>query len=402
MEYTERLWSTELFRRWSAITAIAGVLERRVWVRLQSGYIYPNLFVFLVGPPASGKTRAASVCEDLWKTLPHTGEYDFHLAPTSLTKASLMDEIAASHRHCDTLPQDMTPYNSLLIMSKELGALIPTYDPDFLYALTFLYDNESYSEKRRSKGIEPISVDRPQINLLGCTQAPYLFNTMPESAWDQGFLSRVIMIYSDIVGERALDLSEEELPRDPRLRAALIHDLHIIAERSGKLEWTRDAGEHLSRWTSDPQHRPTHPRLQHYNTRRPIHAVKLSMIACMERGGTNIIELEDTQTAVEWLLEAEHAMSDLFLAFRSGGDVNVINEGVHYLRTVAIRTTSLIPAHLLTQFLSERVPSYRIQSVMDTMIRANLISVHVQEGVQVLTVVERGATGAARAVTTEV
>ena len=380
MEYTEALWSTVPFRRWSAITAIAGALERRVWIRSQSANIYPNLYTFLVGPPAAGKTRAASICEEFWKALPHATEYEFHLAPTSLTKASLMDALASAARSDPRIEPSV--YNSLLIISKELGALIPGYDADFLNALTYIYDNESYSEKRRGNK-DGLFIERPQINLLGCTTPSFLMDTMPDSAWDQGFLSRVIIIYKDIVGERRLNLEEEELPRDKTLANALIHDIKAIADAHGKLTFTKEAATHLSAWADDEENRPGHPRLQNYVTRRPIHAIKLSMIACIDKGH-NVIELEDTQSAVNWITEAEVEMGNMFLAFKTGGDASIMNEAQHFLRTLETRSGEPVPMSRLWQWLSERVPSYRIQPLIDTLIRAGMVETYVVNGVTLL------------------
>src|SRR2546423_776436 len=48
VDWTDNLESTELWCRWSAISTIAAVLERKVWCTT-SAPLYPNLYVFLVG-----------------------------------------------------------------------------------------------------------------------------------------------------------------------------------------------------------------------------------------------------------------------------------------------------------------------------------------------------------------
>lgn len=391
MEYTKAIWSTDPFRRWSAIMAIAGALERRVWIRSQSQDIYPNMYVFLVGPPAAGKTRAASICEQFWRTLPHTDEYDFHLAPTSLTKAALMDSLSDAKRNDPRLEAFGQPgvYNSLLIVSKELGALIPTYDADFLNALTYIYDNEAYSEKRRSIK-EEMRIERPQINLLGCTTPSFLCDTIPHTAWDQGFLSRVIIIFQDIIqSERELNLMQEELPRDHALGNALRNDIKAISEVYGKFKFEQSAADCIVKWEKDAEIKPGHPRLQNYVTRRAIHALKLCMIACVDRGGTGVIELEDAQAAISWLTEAEENMGDMFLAFKTGGDANVMDEARHFLMIQETRLGKKgepMAASVLYDYLAMRVPSYRIQAVVDTMARGKRIFNEVHHGVPMIRV----------------
>ena len=127
LEYTDGIQSPEPFRRWAAICAIAGALERKVWIRSMGAELYPNLYVFLVGPPGLGKSNALHECEQLWREL---GTHN--VAPVSLTKAAFIDELSKAMR---TISQSKI-YNSLLVAVGELGALIPGYDPDFFNALT--------------------------------------------------------------------------------------------------------------------------------------------------------------------------------------------------------------------------------------------------------------------------
>ena len=55
-QYTEKIGSPPLFRRWCGIFTVAAALERKVWTVNNKGRLYPNLYMFLVGPPGTGKT----------------------------------------------------------------------------------------------------------------------------------------------------------------------------------------------------------------------------------------------------------------------------------------------------------------------------------------------------------
>jgi hypothetical protein len=58
--------SPEIFRRWAAISAIAGALQRRVWTITASAPTHPNMYILLVarwhrqerGNRAGGRTLA--------------------------------------------------------------------------------------------------------------------------------------------------------------------------------------------------------------------------------------------------------------------------------------------------------------------------------------------------------
>src|SRR5262245_53125136 len=57
IEHTANLESPEIGRKWEAIGMIAAVQEQKVWVDTGS-LLYPNLYIFLVGQPGTGKSRA--------------------------------------------------------------------------------------------------------------------------------------------------------------------------------------------------------------------------------------------------------------------------------------------------------------------------------------------------------
>lgn len=370
------MWSTDPFRTWTGIVGVAGALERKVWLRSQGANIYPNLYVFLVGPPGVGKTRPVQECHDLWEALE-----EHHVAPVSLTKAALVDRLKASDRTV-SFPKE-EHFNSLLVAAKELGALIPNYDADFLNALTYFYDNLKYDEERRGAK-EELVIEKPTVNLIGCTTPSYLLNTMPIGAWDQGFLSRVIIIYDSLTAttKRELDLSEETHV-DESLRKALMHDIKLIGRKAGKLTFAPEAGELLQKWYADEKGIPSHPRLQNYVTRRPIHMLKLCMIACADRTDSPIISLEDVQAAIDWITAAEAKMGDVFTAMASGGDANVMAECWHWVITMQAREGQPVSSHRLWEYIGSRVPSYAVQNIVNVMCRSGFIRGETIEGITV-------------------
>src|ERR1700735_2239786 len=91
-EQTAGLDSPALFRKWSAIGALAAVLEQKVWLRTTRP-LYPNLYTLIVGHPGVGKTRTIREARSYVSDLP-----DFHLAPISLSFASLVDSLTQAKR----------------------------------------------------------------------------------------------------------------------------------------------------------------------------------------------------------------------------------------------------------------------------------------------------------------
>src|SRR5229473_1242395 len=92
IDYTDNLESPLIYRRWAAITAIAAVLEQKVWADTGST-LYPNLYIFLIGNAGIGKTRAISAAAKILREIE-----DHHFAPTSMTMASMVDCLVENKR----------------------------------------------------------------------------------------------------------------------------------------------------------------------------------------------------------------------------------------------------------------------------------------------------------------
>ena len=368
LSYTAHITSPEIFRRWAAISIIAGALERRVWVRTLGSDLYPNLYILLVAPPGVGKTEVTWRVRDFWKAVP-----ELHIAHSSVTKAALIDNLAESTRSImrpQSVPAVVT-YNSLNISINELGVLIPAYDSEFMNILTDLYDGKHYSEKRRSKNLT-IEIDRPHLNLLGGCTPSYLASTLPEGAWDQGFTSRTILIYS---GEPILrDLFAEEEVKEEE-KKVLEEKLVAISEIYGKFTFTEEASQEINNWHllgGPPQ--PDHPRLFHYNTRRTVHALKLAMIAAISESLDLIIRIEHVQRAIDWLIEAEIYMPDIFKAMASSGPGQLMEEAWHFVFAAYNKAGKQpIPETRVINYLSQRTPAHNVSRLLEVLIGAGLL-----------------------------
>src|SRR5262249_8514830 len=92
VKYTDNLATPQLWRRWTAIVTVAAVLEQKCFM-LTTSLLYPNLYAIIVGPPGVGKSRTIRAARDLIRPLCGTDRTQLHLAPKSMTGASLTDAL---------------------------------------------------------------------------------------------------------------------------------------------------------------------------------------------------------------------------------------------------------------------------------------------------------------------
>lgn len=367
IDYTEGLPSPLTFRRWGAIAAVAGALERRVWLRSMNLDLYPHLYTFLVGPPGVGKSVVIGRVEELWRSLTAA-----HVAPKSMTAASLIDALADAKRTKTIIAANSMhlEYNSLLSVVGELSVFLPTWDGNFMGNLTGIWDGDHYEEKRRGHD-RHITIKKPQLNILGGTTPSYLNGTIPEGAWDQGFLSRTFLVYS---GESVIQDIFAESTLDPEVFAKLRSDLRDIFDMAGQFAFASEAQAALRSWhLAGGPPRPEHPKLVHYLTRRTLHLLKLCMVASASQRSDRMITLENYHTALNWLLSMESELEQIFKALGARGDGQVIEEAYHFLYRIYMSSKEPIQEHRLIGYLSERVPSYSVSRIVEVMERSGQI-----------------------------
>lgn len=365
VEHAANLESAPIFRKWAAIGTLSAVLEQKVWLQT-SAPLYPNLYVFLVGHPGVGKTRTIMACAKFYRELP-----DFHLSPTSMSMASLVDALVDAKRTIIRLPEGPLEYNSMFIVADELSAFMHKFDDEIIGGLTTFYDvTVPYSQRRRGNDIK-ILIKHPQLSILSGTTPSNLIKFMPENAWDQGFTSRVIMIFSDerIISEDFFALPTRDLP------APMVHDLRLINSLSGQFEATEDYRNAINNWRKVGQEPvPNHPKLIHYNTRRLAHLLKLSMVAAVDQSNQLLLTKDVFNTAIRWLLEAEVSMPEIFKAGGTGADSKAMDEIYHYILSMDLKRVG-VPEHKVVNFARERVPAHSVMRVLEIMSRGGLIEV---------------------------
>lgn len=356
VDQTAETASPPIFRKWAAISAVAGAMERKSWIVTRGTPLFPNLYVILIGPPGVGKSIILARVNQLWSFL-----QEHFKGSSSLTRASFIDELHGSSRKL--LFNGYEDFHALTAAISEMGVLLPMYEHSFLATLTDIYDGTPYSEKRRTKELS-ISIEKPFFNMICGSTPSYLGKFMPEGAWDQGFISRNIMVYCG--------LSELRDPFESPVSnvTGLVKDLRLIGDRRGQLVFSKEAALALVRWSlAGGPPAPDHPRLASYLPRRTAHLLKLCMIAAVAGNASDTIALEHYQTALGWLLEAEALMPDIFRAMLKGGDSQALEDCWHFMWQLHGRTNKMIPESVVTMFLAERVPAHSVDKLLALLVR---------------------------------
>ena len=366
MDYTDNQEASELYRRWCCIALLGAVLEQKVWA-YTSAEIYANMYVFLVGESGIGKSKSIVAAKKLLRGLPEP-----FIAPTSMTSASLVDELEACHRHISRRDGPPLDYHSMSMMIDDIGAFMSEYKEDIVGNMTQFYDAHPYGQSRRGRDIK-IKMEKPQLSILCGATTPGLIRLVPESAWEQGFCSRMTMVYSDehILAPDIFGMEVRDAPHD------MIHDLRIINELVGLYSVTTDYRNAINNWRHlgyPPV--PAHPKLRTYNSRRFIHLVKLSMISAVDKSNTLVLTKDDFNRAMGWLLEVEKYMPKVFAVGGIGGDARAMDELLHFV-SERFKAPG-VPESTLYRRARELVPATAVGRMIEVMQQSAMIKITTQ------------------------
>lgn len=328
-----------------------------MWLATAKGNLHPNVYTFLVAHPGVGKTQIIRKAKAYYMQT-----HEPRPAPTSLTGAAMVDAMTKSKRmYKGRKGHDDIEYNSMFITADEIGAFMHKYDDEVVAIMSAFYDPDSYGQWRRGNDIR-IQVERPQLNVLCGTTPSNLLKLMPENSWEQGFTSRVVMVFSD---ERII--KDDFANIGTTLNPDLIHDLRAISGLIGEFTASGAYADAVAEWRANGE-KPavTHPKLLHYATRRRVHLFKLSVISAVDRGDATILLREDFDRALSWLTEAEASMGDIFLAGASNSDGKVMDE-IHHFVLMSCASGAKVPEWKIMNFAKSRVPLTSIGHLIATM-----------------------------------
>lgn len=312
LKYTENTEPPISYHTWTAISMIAGALQRRVYLKWGHDTIYPNMYVVLVGP--SGRARkgtAMNIGKDILKDI------GISLTSESITREALIRDMKdAINQYKDPTDGGIKFHCSLTTISEELSVFLGQNDVKFLADLTDWYDSRD-SWTYRTKGSGTDKIHGVCFNLLGATAPDWLQSILPQEAIGGGFTSRIIFVVEESKGKTVVEPKYSD--EDRELRKKLKNDLEYIATIAGEMSFSPDARQFYIDWytkhdKSIDDGRPPidDPRFAGYLDRRATHLRKLGMVFSASRSSSRIIELQDLERADKLLSQAEKKMPKVF------------------------------------------------------------------------------------------
>lgn len=368
MELTDNSEPPILFRKWAAISAIAAALQRKVRVELGlSLTFYPNLYIVLVGPSATGKGTAMKFASDIIEQVP-----TIRLSAQATSLQALirrMKETNLTDVNVDTGEQ--TYHSSLTIFSTEFTVFLGYHNQELIAALCEWYDchNRWTYETIARKKEEVIGV---WVNLFAGTTPDAIQASLPIESIGGGLTSRIIFVVEEKRGKLVVIPTKTE--REIQLQQMLIYDLEAINRLSGIMHYTEGFLKIYSEWCYYADvHRPFHDKkFDGYCGRRRKHLITLSMVCCASRTDDMIITSDDIDRAIYLLTEVEIKMGKVFKGMGRSGTSDLLNDAIVFISNSQVPD---IPLYQFARYFEGDMDKLEMDRVITTMEAMNVIKI---------------------------
>ena len=318
MKYTQRTEPPELYHLWSGLTAISSALRRKCycnWGALR-GYVYPNVFVSLVGPPGGRKGTAMKIAKSFVQDLGVALGAD-SLGSTQALYKELMD---AEDSFVDN--GITRKHKSLSIWAEEFQVFLSDKDQMLLASLTDLFDcADNWKYKTLARKTEDIS--NCWITIVGAITPSLLQTKLTQDAVGGGLISRIIFVVGQGPKQRrALQFLTDE---EEDIQQKLGTDLQEIANLAGPFTLSKEFLKAYVRWYEQEYDETGVPseRFLGYNHRRPLHLNKVCMLVSASESNDMIITESHFEKALAIMQLTEQQMPNAFYGLGLSSQANV-------------------------------------------------------------------------------
>lgn len=299
---------------WAGVSAIAGALQRNVWIDQGLFQIYPNFFIVINGP--AGKVKKSTIINLALNRLKAVEGINF--APDSTTWEGLIQLMEELHKTEQDLTDDMdakfTRTIPITVAAPEFSVFIDFEDHGKVSALTHLWDcPEAFRKHTKFSGDEWL--EKPCINLVAGTTPSWIKGSFNHWTREGGFASRCIWLH-ETNKAKAVAWLEDVLPKDFKTtEQRLSTDLAYITRLSGTFQITEEAKDY-ERWRYHAHHKlmleGLEVKLGGFQDRKQVHILKTAMAISAGRGDSMTIDLQCIKDAAAKVDEAEQDMVRTF------------------------------------------------------------------------------------------
>ena len=317
LKYTDGQESPEKFHTWVALTLIASVIDRKIFLERKIFRLPTNVYVFLIaGTSKCHKSSAIGIGERIlkkFKAKQDRSEKFPRIFAQKITNERLIQFLG---ERTDTKEGEEENDNQVkkkasgLIMASELSTFMGAnaMHSGLLASLTDLYDcPDEWSYQTKSQGKDELH--NVYLNMLGASTAKWLRSAIPVEAVGGGIMSRTIFVYAD-EPKRLIPFPEDEVPEDyDAIQDRLVNDLIHISKLEGNFSFSK-CGKEWYDWfyRKNAEELMEGGKYADFFSRWDIFVLKVAMLISVSRKDELVLYEEDLKAAHSLLKEVKETM----------------------------------------------------------------------------------------------
>lgn len=364
-EGTKELESPKQYYFWSALAAISAVAKRNVYLNQFRFFLYPNIYVFLIGPSGIRKGPPVNFATRLVNGVGNTRVITGRSSIEGVTKEMGTSRSSEGGHVIDGA--------SAFVSAGEFASALVD-NSQSLTILTDLYDAHYYTKwKNTLVGREGEVLDRPYLVLLGASNQVHLNEVIRTRDIQGGFIARTFIINATHKNTKnsLVRRPDFELDEEP-----LIEYLRDIAKLKGEFKWVDGADDLYDDWYNhfDDQKEDI------TGTRARIHTsvLKVAMLLSLSKDLSLTLKPDDINEA---LSACDTLIKDMNTVFMPGkGSETEMGKKISMVLTALLNAPDYTVSRqqLMSRYWGH-LDAFSIDQVIETLMQPGLIKTR-QEG----------------------
>lgn len=379
-DYANDRFAPPQFNTWSALSIVAGALERKVWLPWNDTFsYYPNIYVLLISMPGDGKSVALNKAIDLLqKVNEKTGT--LNIMPNQVTEAKFIELMGNGKSFSERLALKEITHrqNAGYYWASEASNALKNIFGDFIACLTDFYDCPNSWERATKKDGKKIQLTNVCMNMIAGSTFDYLGKLVNDENIQGGFASRLIYVVSknkEVLNQefQAGGKNLQEKAERAEYRAALVEDLTSISKLVGPMHADREFGKAWEEWypTFERDRRKLESeKLQSLIARANTNILKVAMLLSAAESDDRELRLTHWNKAIELVLPIYDSLPALFRQARANSSIrsnsHIADAVVHLVERLSPITTEKIHGELVKKGFGALVITQTINALVAT------------------------------------
>lgn len=352
--FTQGNETPELIHLWCGLSALAGAIEKRMWIDQKFFKLYLNLYVLLLAPAGvAAKSTSMGIALRMLK------KASLNIMEGSILKEKIVEDMEELQKPFNFKGGTFT-HSSVTFVSNELNVLLAS-GTDMVKFLVDIYDrDDTYVYKTKNSGTYEIPY--PYFNMISAVVPQWFKENMCSDLGATGLLARFIIVYEEQKRQKVplVEITEEQYEAERRC----MEIIYALTQMHGELKMTQEARDYFCDWymKQDSNVSQDYRLNAYYERRNKIHILKIAALMALGDLRTEM-DVIDLERAIHLLERTEARMRLAYIL--NGG--NKLTPYIHEVLNAIEAHGGKLPIHEVVQMLYTELDIDDVKKLMVTM-----------------------------------